>query len=244
MMRIEGYDTSLIRLGNIGKHNVYHSDQHAVFERVTGILHNRNDVCAQLSNSQQVASGTVRKFYGVYGSFLTNNVGNMRDRGSSGSTNVKNFRAWFDPKIINTAQNCCSNLGSEGIPNTVFCFHSGTTGFCGWCLHTDSLFSVYGNTRGRIKCDQGILLPTSYENTLVAMRFDNNLSATLHSSSASSSTTTSASSATATSTTATASSAATASASSSETAATASTSASTSETATSAASASSIASST
>ena len=39
-------NTSLIRLGNVGKDTINHADKHTVLEGMTGILYDRNDVCA------------------------------------------------------------------------------------------------------------------------------------------------------------------------------------------------------
>mmetsp|Transcript_9287 Transcript_9287/g.27687 ORF Transcript_9287/g.27687 Transcript_9287/m.27687 type:complete len:235 (-) Transcript_9287:1818-2522(-) len=187
VMGIQGNNTCLIRLCDVSKDAINHANQHAVFQRVSGILYNWNNVGSQLGNAQKIASGTMRELYGIHGSILSDNIRNVGDRSSSCSTNVKDFRAGFDPNIVNTAQNSSGDLRSEGIPYTVFCFHSGTTWFCRWCFNADSLFAIYSNTRRGVQCDQGIFLTTGYENTLVAMRFDDDPGATLHSSSASSS---------------------------------------------------------
>ena len=109
VVSIQSYNTGLVGLGNIGKDAVNHSDEHSVLERVSGILNNRNNICSKLGNSQEITSRTVGEFNSVNSSFLSNNIRNVRDRGSGSGTNVKNLRSRLDPDVIDTTQDGCGD---------------------------------------------------------------------------------------------------------------------------------------
>ena len=44
VLGVDGDDTSLIRLGDVSKDHIDHANQHAVFQRVSGVFHDRDDV--------------------------------------------------------------------------------------------------------------------------------------------------------------------------------------------------------
>ena len=51
VMGIESHNTGLIGLGNIGKDNIDHTDEHSVFQWVSSVFDNRNDIGSQFSNT-------------------------------------------------------------------------------------------------------------------------------------------------------------------------------------------------
>lgn len=59
MLGVQGHDTCLIGLRDIGEHCIDNADQHAVLVWVARVLDDRNNVGAFLGNVYQVASGSV-----------------------------------------------------------------------------------------------------------------------------------------------------------------------------------------
>lgn len=78
-------------------------------------------------------------------------------------------------------------LGSKGVPNPVFYLDSIAI-WSRWTFHTYPLLAIHCNSRCTIQCDQGIFFSTSDKDTLVTMRFNYNLGATLHATSSTSTT--------------------------------------------------------
>jgi len=113
VMGIERDDARLIGLRHIGKDDINHADEHAVFEGVPGVFNDWNDVGALLGNAEEVASRTMREFDSVDGAAGTNNVADMGNGGASGSSKVKNLGAWFDPNIVNTTEDSGSDCNSS-----------------------------------------------------------------------------------------------------------------------------------
>lgn len=66
-MGVQADDTSLVRLGNIGEDAVDHGDEHAVLQRVTGVLDNGDDVGAVSGHVDKVTAGTVGELNSVDG---------------------------------------------------------------------------------------------------------------------------------------------------------------------------------
>ena len=120
LVSVDGNNTRLVGLSNVGKDDVDHTDKHAILVWVTGVLDDRNDVCALLGNVDQVTAGPVRKLHRVDESLRADDVGHVGDGRSGGSTEVKNLLARCDVDLIDTAKDGRSQLGAEGIPYTVF----------------------------------------------------------------------------------------------------------------------------
>lgn len=116
---VETDDTGLVRLGNIGEDAVDHADEHAVLERVTGILDDGDDVCAVGSHVDEITAGTVGELDGVDGTGGTDNISNVGDGGTRGSTKVKNLAAGSHVNVLETTEDTGSQLGTEGVPHTV-----------------------------------------------------------------------------------------------------------------------------
>jgi hypothetical protein len=71
--------------------------------------------------------------------------------------------------MIDTAKNGSSQLGSEGIPDTVF--NLGTFG----AIDRDTLLAIDGFTGNEVLGDQKIFLTAGNEDTLMSVGFDNDL---------------------------------------------------------------------
>lgn len=79
---VVGVDTDnpgLVRLGNVGEDTVDHVDEHPVFQRVTGILDDGNDVGPVSGHVQKITAGPVGEFDGKDHAGGTDQVGNVRD---------------------------------------------------------------------------------------------------------------------------------------------------------------------
>ena len=100
VVRIEGDDTSLVRLGDVGEDAVDHTDKHSVLVWVSGVLDNRNNICSRLGDVQQVPSGTVRELDSVDESLRTDDVGNVGHSCSRSSSQVKNLILFKYPEDI------------------------------------------------------------------------------------------------------------------------------------------------
>ena len=116
---VHGNDTGLVGLGNISKDDINHGDNHAVAVRLAGILDNGDNVSALGSHADEVTAGTRRELDGVDETGGTNDVGDVRDRGTGGTTDVENTRAWPHVDVIGTTGNGGAKLASEGVPGTV-----------------------------------------------------------------------------------------------------------------------------
>mmetsp|Transcript_13796 Transcript_13796/g.17847 ORF Transcript_13796/g.17847 Transcript_13796/m.17847 type:complete len:291 (-) Transcript_13796:33-905(-) len=186
VMRVQRHDTGLVRLGDVGEDAVDHSDEHAVFEGVAGVLDDGDDVGAAFGHGEEVAAGTVGEFDGVDVALGTDDVGDVGDGGSGGGAEVEDLGAGFDPDVVHSAEDGGGELGSEWIPNTIFHLdripiRSRRT------LHAYPLLAVHGHARRAIQRDERILLPARDEHALVSMGFDDHLRSALHSAAASSS---------------------------------------------------------
>lgn len=104
VMRVQRHDTRLIRLGDVGEDAVDHPHEHAVLERMPGVLDYRYDVGTGLGDVEQVASGTVREFHGVYVPLRSDDVGNVRDGGTGRRAEVQDLGAGLDPDVVDSAQ--------------------------------------------------------------------------------------------------------------------------------------------
>ena len=70
VLRVDAHDTRLVRLRHVREDRVHHPHQHAVLQRVTRILDDRNDVRSRLRYVEKIAARTMRKFNGVDSAFL------------------------------------------------------------------------------------------------------------------------------------------------------------------------------
>ena len=78
-MGVEGNDTCLIRLSDIGKDDIDHLDEHSVLLWVTGVFYNGDDVGSLLGHTDQITAGSVRELDGVDDSLGTDDIGYVTD---------------------------------------------------------------------------------------------------------------------------------------------------------------------
>eukprot|EP00357_Protocruzia_adherens_P002163 CAMPEP_0114973070 /NCGR_PEP_ID=MMETSP0216-20121206/750_1 /TAXON_ID=223996 /ORGANISM="Protocruzia adherens, Strain Boccale" /LENGTH=558 /DNA_ID=CAMNT_0002333521 /DNA_START=480 /DNA_END=2156 /DNA_ORIENTATION=+ len=90
---VQSNDLSLIGLGNISEYTINHTDQHSVFEGMTGIFDNGNNIGSFLSHVDKISSGSVREFDGIDGTFGTDKIRNMRNSSSRSGTQIENLRS-------------------------------------------------------------------------------------------------------------------------------------------------------
>ena len=77
VVRVEGDDARLVGLGNVGKHHIDHTDQHAVLVGVAGVLDYWNNVGALLGHIDQVTARSVRELDRVHEAFRSDDVGHV-----------------------------------------------------------------------------------------------------------------------------------------------------------------------
>lgn len=85
------YAPHLVRLGNIGEYGVHHSNEHAVLERVSCILDDRDDVRARLCHVDEVSPGAVGEFHGVNTARRPYDISDMRNSGACCRTQVQHL---------------------------------------------------------------------------------------------------------------------------------------------------------
>jgi hypothetical protein len=116
---VDGNNTGLVRLGNIGKDDIDHGDNHAVAGRLAGILDDRDNVGSLGSHGDKVTARSGGELDGVDVASRANNVGNVRDGGTRGTTEVEHARARLDVDLIGTTGDGSAKLASEGVPHAV-----------------------------------------------------------------------------------------------------------------------------
>jgi hypothetical protein len=104
---VESNDTGLVGLGNVGKDTVDHGDEHSVSERVTGILNNGDDVGAVLGHVDKITARSVGEFDGVDVSGRANEIGDVTDGGTRGSTKVEDLGTGVHVDLLNTTFFLC-----------------------------------------------------------------------------------------------------------------------------------------
>jgi len=169
---VDTNDTGLIRLGNIGKDDIDHTDEHAVLVGVTSILNNGDDVGALLGHVDQIASRAVRELDGVDETLRSDNIGNVGNGGSGSSTEVENLLAGGDVDVVNTTEDTGSDLGTERVPDAVLDLGAIST------LDRDALLTVDRLARDQVLGQEVVLLTVGNEDTLVTMGLDSDLGTT------------------------------------------------------------------
>jgi hypothetical protein len=169
VVSIESDDTSLIRLSNISENNIDHRDKHAVLVGVTSIFNDWDNVCSLLGHIDQITSRSVRELNGIDSTFGTNNVGNVRDGSTGGSTEIEDLLSRSNVDVINTTENTSGDLGTERIPDTVFNFGAIST------FNGDALFAIDSFTGNQVLGDKQIFLAASNEDTFMSVGFNDDL---------------------------------------------------------------------
>lgn len=77
---------TLIRLRDIRKDNIDHTDKHPVFQRMSRVLHNRDNVRPLGSQAHQIPSTPVTELNGVHDARRPNNVADVRHTSAGSGT--------------------------------------------------------------------------------------------------------------------------------------------------------------
>jgi len=80
---------------------------------MASILDDRDNVGAGFGNVDKITAGPVGEFHGVDRTARADDVGHVRDGGTSGSTKVQNLRSGLDPDVVNTTKNSSSDWGAK-----------------------------------------------------------------------------------------------------------------------------------
>lgn len=175
LVGVETDNTGLIGLGNVGEDTVDHADEHAVLERVTGVLNDGDNVGAVGGHVDKVSARTVGEFDGEDGTGRTDDIGNVRDGSTRGSTEVEDLAARLDVNVVHTTENTGGQLRTEGVPDTIFGLGGcgsiavGLVGASVGGVDADALLAVDGLTGGQVLGDEEILLAASDEHTGVSV---------------------------------------------------------------------------
>lgn len=168
---VDTNDTGLVGLGNIGKDDIDHGHEHAVAERVTGILHDGDDIGAVSGHANQVTARAVGELNGVNVAGGADNIGDVRDGGTASSTQVENLGAGLHVDVVQATQDTGSKLGTEGVPHTVLDLGDSAV-LGGGRFDGDTLLAIHGLTGCQVLGNEQILLTTAgNEDTSVAMGF-------------------------------------------------------------------------
>ena len=173
-MGVETDNTGLIRLGNVSEDDIDHANEHAVAERVTGVLDDGDNVGTVGSHANQVTARTVGELDSIDSSSRSNNISDVADGGTAGRSEIEDLGTGLHEDIIKTTEDTGGQLGSEGIPHAVFDLRG-----CGSIavaiggtrsLNGNTLLSIDSFTRSQVLCDQEILLAsTGNKDTAVTM---------------------------------------------------------------------------
>jgi hypothetical protein len=116
---VEGDDTGLVGLGNVGKDDVDLAHEHAVLVGVPSVLNDGDDVRPLLGHVDEVAARAVRELDGVDGALRTDDVSDVRNRRARGGTEVEDLLARGDVDLIETTEDTGRQLRAEGVPDAV-----------------------------------------------------------------------------------------------------------------------------
>ena len=177
LVGVETDDTGLIGLGNIGEDAVDHADEHAVLEGVTGILDDGDDVGTVGGHVDEISAGAVGELDGEDGSLGADDISNVRDGGTGGSTEVEDLGSRAHVDVVDTTEDTGSQLGTEGVPHAVLDGRgSGSVVVAGFlAANADALLAVDALTGGQVLGDKEILLSAGNEDTGVTVGLDNSL---------------------------------------------------------------------
>lgn len=142
-MGVETNDTGLIWLCHVGKDDIDHGDEHAVFQRVASVLDDWDDICAVRGHVYQISAGTMRELDREDGSGRSNDISNVRHGCARGGSQVEHFGAGLDEDLVQTSQDTGCQLAAEGVPDAVFGLGYAVVGAAG-VLDADALFAVHG----------------------------------------------------------------------------------------------------
>lgn len=139
---------------------------------MAGVLDDGNDVGAARGHVDKIAAGTVRELDGEDLASRANNVGDVGDGCSRGSTEVKDLGSGLHVDGLETAEDTSGKLGAEGIPDAVLGLGSSRAAVVALAgvLDDDTLLAVDRLAGAQILGSEQILLSAAGdENALMAM---------------------------------------------------------------------------
>lgn len=119
-MGIQGYNPGLIWLGHISEDHIHHCDKHAVLVWVPGIFDHGDDVGPLLGQVDEVTARAVGELNCIDETIRADNIRHVGDGGARGCAKVQHLGPRLDVDLVYTAQDCCCQLGAEGVPGSVF----------------------------------------------------------------------------------------------------------------------------
>ena len=170
---VHGDNTSLVRLGNIGKDDIDHGDNHAVTSRLTGVFDDGDNVGSLRGHADQVTARSGRELDGINITGWANNIGNVRDRGTGSSTEVEHTGARSHVDVVGTASDGGAKLASERIPHAVLnlCRRCGAIVVLDRLVDGNSLLAIDRLARREISGGNAVFLAaTDDENAGVTVR--------------------------------------------------------------------------
>jgi hypothetical protein len=170
---VHGNDTGLVGLGNVGKDDVDHGDGQTVAGRLTGVLDDRDDVGALGGHANQVTAGTRRELDGVDDTGRADQIGNVGDGGTRGTTEVEHTGAGLHVDVVGTTGDGSAQLASEGVPHAVLNLGGGGGSVLVLLrlVDRDALLAVDGLAGGQVAGGETILLAAAdNEDTGVTVR--------------------------------------------------------------------------
>ena len=82
-MGVQSDNTGLVWLSDISENDIDHGDQYSVFCRVSGIFDDGDNVGSLLGHVDEISSGSVGELDGVDGTLGSDNVSDVRNRGTT-----------------------------------------------------------------------------------------------------------------------------------------------------------------
>ncbi len=102
-----------------------------------------------------------------YDTHRTDDISDMGDTSTTGSTKVKDLLAWLDENTVETAKDTCSELASEGVPYTILDFRPVDS-----TVDRYPFLAVDSFSGDKVFGDQQALLALSDEDTRVSVRLE------------------------------------------------------------------------
>jgi hypothetical protein len=167
IMGIDGDNSSLIRLRNVSEDDIHHAYKHPVLVRMSRVLDDRNNIGSLLGDVDEITTGSVRELDGVDEPLRSDDVGDVRDRGATGSAEVEHLGARLDVDLVDTAENGRTELRAERVPHTVLDLLAVLAVDRDLLLVVDSV--AWHEIAGQ---EEIVVFTASYEDAFVAMWLD------------------------------------------------------------------------
>lgn len=172
-LSVDSNNTGLVGLGNIGKDDIDHGDDHAVAGRLAGVLHDGDNVGSLGSHGDEITARSGGELDGVDVAGRANDVGDVRDGSTRGATEVEHAGAGLDVDLVGTTGDGSAELASEGVPHAVLDLGGagGAVLVLNGFVDRDALLAVDGLARSDVAGRETVLLAaTNNEDAGVTVR--------------------------------------------------------------------------